>query len=657
MKDRLIFGKAGDAHWPDLVFEQAAIAAYPERLNCAEVLLQGKQGPGKGLEGKTEKGREGLGTGSGELEKGLEEALQKGLERGLQKARTAFWIQRDCQDGPPDVFSTKINKEKSNFYAISYDMLEARVNQIAHVLVDELGLEPGQCVLVGGDSHYLMAASLLAIIKAGLVAVPVLSMLRAHELRHIEKKVPVRAVLCDMSMQTALDQCEILSKIPRRYFDQVHQKKDDRKDQKKDQLKDKLSLDYAAQPSVFKPYNTAATDPCLIAFTSGSSGEPKATVHFHRDVLAICDLFCATLLKPKPEDIFCGISPFAFTFGLGGRLFFPLRAGASSLLWEGKRQNSKDPIQTSMQAHTKASIQLPDPTQALLQAIQELQPTILFATPTLCRNMLRCLEEPYDLKSLHQVVCAGEALHADLRVAWKKATAIELIDGLGSTEMLHIFISSAGHAIKPGALGKLVPGYQARIMDEFYREVPDGHGGRLAVKGPTGCRYLADERQTATVKNGWTLTGDSCVRDKEGYFFYKGRVDDMIVSSGCNIAPVEIEAVLLQHPAVQECIVTGIQDAVRGHIAKAWIVLTLASVEAMNEGRSTASKEEIQKEEMRKQKLGEELKAFVKARIAPYKYPRVIEFIQELPRGKTGKVDRAQLIKQSAFNKNSGESA
>ncbi len=350
--------------------------------------------------------------------------------------------------------------------------------------------------------------------------------------------------------------------------------------------------------STFAPILTAADDPALIAFTSGTTGKPKGTMHFHRDVMAICVCFPTHILKPSADDVFCGTPPLAFTFGLGGLLLFPLAVGASTLLRE------------------KLTPEL------LLRTVTDEKATVCFTAPTFYR-MMASLAHDHDLDSLRHCVSAGEALPAATRTLWKQASGIEMIDGIGSTELLHIFISAREDQARGGATGLVVPGYRACVLDAQGREVPRGQVGRLAVKGPTGCRYLADARQTTYVQNGWNLTGDAyCVAD-DGQFVYQARTDDMIISGGYNIAGPEVESALLLHPAVAECAVVGAPDDERGQIVKAFVVVrsgTLADAA-----------------------LVKTLQDFVKQSIAPYKYPRAIEFRDTLPRTETGKLQRFRL--------------
>jgi 2-aminobenzoate-CoA ligase len=348
----------------------------------------------------------------------------------------------------------------------------------------------------------------------------------------------------------------------------------------------------------FRAVETAADDVCLIGFTSGTTGEPKGTMHFHRDMLAICDAYAANVLRPEPGDRFIGSPPLAFTFGLGGIVLFPMRVGASTVLLE------------------KAG---PD---ELLPAIMGHRATICFTAPTAYRAMLSKLGD-YDISSLRKCVSAGEPLPKGTFEAWKAATGIKLMDGIGATEMLHIFIAAREEEIRPGATGRPVPGYEARVVDEEGRTLPPGSIGRLAVRGPTGCRYLADERQRKYVQDGWNITGDTYVMDEDGYFWYQARSDDMIISSGYNIAGPEVEAALLTHAAVAECGVVGAPDEERGMVVKAYVV--------PHPGHDPGPS------------LAKALQDHVKAEIAPYKYPRLIEFVEALPRTQTGKLQRFEL--------------
>lgn len=353
-----------------------------------------------------------------------------------------------------------------------------------------------------------------------------------------------------------------------------------------------------AKSAQFTSVDTHAQDVCLISFTSGTTGLPKGTMHFHRDVLAICDCFPRSILKSQSSDVFIGTPPLAFTFGLGGLLLFPLRIGATAVLLEKLTP------------------------ETLLKAIDDYQATICFTAPTFYRQMQPMVGQ-YSLQSLQKTVSAGETLPAATRSAWQAATGLSMIDGIGATEMLHIFISSTGEEARAGATGKVIPGYQACILDEDGQAVAAGVIGRLAVKGPTGCRYLADDRQKKYVHNGWNLTGDAYEMDEDGYFHFRARTDDMIITAGYNVAGPEVEDVLLQHSAVAECAVIGLADDQRGQIVKAFVVLRASFV---------ASED-----------LVKELKEFVKNNLAPYKYPRAIEFVAALPRTETGKVQRFKL--------------
>jgi 2-aminobenzoate-CoA ligase len=366
-----------------------------------------------------------------------------------------------------------------------------------------------------------------------------------------------------------------------------------------DGASDSLEALARRRPDDFAAVQTAADDVAIIAFTSGTTGRAKGTVHFHRDILAIADTFSRHVLQPDPDDTFCGSPPIAFTFGLGGLIIFPMRVGAASLLLE----QAAPPL--------------------LIEAIRQFDATICFTAPTAYRAMLEPARAG-GVGRLHKCVSAGEALPRATFEAWEQATGIRIIDGIGSTEMLHIFISAAGAAIRPGSTGRVVPGYSACVLGSDGREPPRGEVGQLAVRGPTGCRYLDDEeRQRGYVCDGWNVTGDAYVQDEDGYFWYQARTDDMIISGGYNIAGPEVENVLLEHEHVSECAVIGVPDEERGHVVKAVVVLR----EGVPPGEDTARV----------------LQAFVKSEIAPYKYPRIIEFTTALPRTETGKLQRYRL--------------
>ena len=353
----------------------------------------------------------------------------------------------------------------------------------------------------------------------------------------------------------------------------------------------------------FAAHDTASDDVCLIAFTSGTTGEPKGTMHFQRDMLASCDSYSKHVLEPQRDDRFIGSAPLAFTFGLGGHVLFPFRIGAATIQLEAA------------------------PPDVLLPAIAKYRATICFTAPTAYRAMLSKLAE-HDISSLRKCVSAGETLPKATFEAWQKATGMNILDGIGATEMMHIFIGSPEREVRAGATGKVVPGYEAKVIDAEGRELAPGTVGFLAVRGPTGCRYLADGRQRKYVQNGWNVTGDTYVMDADGYFWYQARSDDMIISAGYNIAGPEVEAALLMHPAVAECGVVGVADEERGQIVKAYVVLR-----AGHNGDAAMTRT---------------LQDYVKATIAPYKYPRAIDYVGALPKTQTGKLQRYELRRTAA---------
>ncbi len=437
----------------------------------------------------------------------------------------------------------------------------------------------------------MMAACFLAGIKAGLVMVPTMPLLRAAELKIIIDKAKVQAALCANHLIDELDYC--LDTAHPHHAPELKQVMAFASD-----ANDGLEAHMVNSSHQFTAHPTSRDDVCLIAFTSGTTGKPKGTMHFHRDVLAMCDLFPHHILQMNETDVVCGTPPIAFTFGLGGLLAFPLRYGASVVLIE---------------KHTPES---------LLKTIARYKATQCYTAPTFYRQMA-LMADGIDLSSLRHPVSAGEALPDATRQLWKQHTGIDITDGIGGTEVTHIYIASAGKDVRAGAIGKVVPGYIAQIVDDNMQPVPPGTQGRLAVRGPTGCRYLDDARQTDYVKDGWNLPGDTFVMDEHGYFSYMARNDDMIVSAGYNIAGPEVESVLLQHPAVAECGVIGVPDAERGQVVIAYVALK-PSFPADTDMVTT-------------------LQNFVKQNIAPFKYPRRIEFLPSLPRTETGKLQRFRL--------------
>ena len=474
----------------------------------------------------------------------------------------------------------------------SYADLAERVNRIGNVLTRDLGVVPGNRVLLRGPNSPMMVTTYFAVIKAGAVVVATMPLLRGREIAFPLAKAEIRLALCDVRLADEMEKARPLAPVLERIVYWGSGAPD--------------SLDAMTQKDSyerFAPCDTASDDVCLIAFTSGTTGVPKGTMHFHRDMLAICDTFGKYVLRAGCNDRFIGSPPIAFTFGLGGLVLFPLRVGGATILLE------------------RAS---PDD---LLPAIANLRATICFTAPTAFRAMLGKLAG-FDLSSLRKCVSAGETLPRETYEAWAAATGIRIIDGLGSTEMLHIFIGSREEDTRAGATGKPVPGYEARVIDESGREAPTGTPGRLAVRGPTGCRYLGDRRQSEYVQNGWNVTGDTYIQDADGYFRYQARSDDMIISAGYNIAGPEVETVLLTHPAVAECGVVGAPDDERGQIVKAYVVL--------KEGFAPDAA------------LTRTLQDYVKATVAPYKYPRAVEYIPNLPRTETGKLQRFELRRRAA---------
>ena len=470
----------------------------------------------------------------------------------------------------------------------TYTQLFTQANRIANVLVREMGLKPGNRVLLRGPNNPMMAACWFAVMKAGGVCVATMPLLRAKELTDIITKAEITHALCDKRLQeelkTAQAACSSLQQVKYWY------------DDSSDSL-DELSM---KQPLWFTNVATAADDVALIAFTSGTTGKPKGTMHFHRDVVAMCDCFPRSILKAGKDDVFVGTPPLAFTFGLGGLLCFPMRVGASSVLVE---------------KHTP---------ETLLETVERFKATVCFASPVMYRGMAAALRKRlrFELR-LRKCVSAGEALPDATRQAFKQATGIEIIDGIGSTEMMHIFISHTPEHVRRGATGYAIPGYEATVLDEEGNVCAPGKVGRLAVRGPTGCRYLADDRQKDYVQHGWNVTGDAYLMDGDGYFFYQARTDDMIISAGYNIAGPEVEDALLKHPAVAECGVVGAPDSDRGTIVKAFVLLKAGNEKGEETRRA--------------------LQEHVKKVIAPYKYPRAIEFVDTLPRTETGKLQRFKL--------------
>ncbi len=520
------------AQWPEFVFDLPELQ-FPQRLNCATAILD----------------RQAL---------------------GVHGARPAIVT--------PDRTWT-------------YLELLAQTNRIAHVLVEDLGLVPGNRVLLRSPNNPMLAACWFAALKAGAVPVPTLPMLRAAELVQVLRKAQISHALCDARLRDEVEAARAQSPSLRcvAYYG--------------DDAAGSIERAARGKPAEFANVATAADDVALIAFTSGTTGVPKGTMHFHRDVIATCETFPRHVVGLRSGDLVAGSPSIAFTYGLGGLLHFPLYAGAATLLLEQFTP------------------------ETLLDNVSRSRASVLFTGPTMY-HALAGLAAGCKLGALRTCISAGEALPVPTRQAWERATGVPIIDGIGSSEMLYIFISAAGKDIRPGATGKAIPGFRAAVLDKSGEPCATGVVGRLAVKGPTGCRYLADERQKEYVANGWNITGDAYLVDEEGYFRYQSRTDDMIISAGYNIAGPEVESALLMHPDVADCAAVGWPDEKGGQIVKADVI--------PKKGRAADAA------------LARELQDFVKQRIAPYKYPRAIEFAATLPRTETGKLQRYLLRARTA---------
>ncbi len=475
----------------------------------------------------------------------------------------------------------------------TYKELSDWTNRLAHALRDDLGIKPGNRVLIRSANNPAMVAAWLAATKVGAVVVNTMPMLRSGELEAIIDKAEISHALCDTRLMDELALAEKSSKYLKSVvgFDGTSNHNAEL---------DRIALE---KPVQFEAADTGRDDVALLGFTSGTTGNPKATMHFHRDLLMVADGYAQEILGVVPEDVFVGSPPLAFTFGLGGLAIFPLRFGAAATLLEAATPPN------------------------MIEIIEKYKATVCFTAPTAYRVMMRAMDEGADLSSLRAAVSAGESLPAPVYDEWMQKTGKPMLDGIGATEMLHIFISNRFADHRPGCTGKPVTGYEAKIIGEDGKELPFGSVGRLAVRGPTGCRYLADDRQATYVKDGWNVTGDSFRQDEAGYFYFVARNDDMIISSGYNIAGPEVEAALLSHEAVVECGVVSAPDPDRGAIVEAHVVLAEGHIESAE--------------------IVQALQDHVKAMIAPYKYPRSVKFIDELPKTPTGKIQRFRLRQNS----------
>ncbi|WTW99728.1 AMP-binding protein [Streptomycetaceae bacterium NBC_01309] len=516
--------------WPELLFELPELH-YPDRLNCATALLDDR-------------------------------IAELGPDRRCLVTPHETW---------------------------TYGDLLHRARQVAQVLTEDLGIVPGNRVLLRGPNNPWLVACWFGVLRAGGVVVTTMPLLRAHELTTLCAISRPVVAISDHRFAGELAAADTGATVL------TYGGPDD--------LENDLVTRCVAKEGVFGPVETAADDVALIGFTSGTTGRPKATMHFHRDVLANADTFSRHVVKPNPDDLFTGTPPIGFTFGLGGLVVFPLHAGAATLLVEQATP------------------------EQLVKLVEEFGVTVLFTAPTAYRAILAA-GLAGRMAAVRRCISAGEALPATVWEDFHQASGVRIIDGIGATEMLHVFISAADDDIRPGATGREVPGFRAAVLGADGAPVADGEPGILAVKGPTGCRYLDDERQAAYVRDGWNLTGDTYIRDADGYYWYQARSDDMIISSGYNIAGPEVEVALSGHPDVAECGVVGAPDEARGMIVKAYVVL-----------RAGAAPDEA---------TAKDLQAYVKRTVAPYKYPRAVEFVDALPRTSNGKLQRAVLRQWAA---------
>jgi 2-aminobenzoate-CoA ligase len=483
----------------------------------------------------------------------------------------------------------------------TYNDLMERANQIANVLVEDYGMVPGERVILRSGNHPMLIASWFAVLKAGGIAIATMPVLRERELVYMIGKAKVNLAISDIKLADDIDA--------------AGKKTDDLRDILYFGEQDAKSLNKAmATKSVtFDNVDTSADDPCVIGFTSGSTGTPKGTLHFHRDILAVADTFIRYVVKIQPDDIVCGSPQIAFLYGLCAYMTDTMRFGASTVVVERATP------------------------EVLLQTIEKHKATVCFSTPSGYKLMLDEIDK-YDTSSLRLCIAGGEPLAPAVFHSWEEKTGVRIINGLGISELLHIFISASGDDIRPGLIGTAVPGFEVRVVDENFNDTAPGQVGQMIVKGPNGCRYLDDiDRQKAYIRDGWNLSGDLCIRNEEGYFSYEARTDDMILTGGYNVSGLEVEAILMEHAAIREVAVVGSPDADRGQIVKAFIELR---------DKSAAGDE-----------LVSEMQNFVKSQISAFKYPRAIEFVDELPHTPTGKIQRGalrqlELQRENEYKKN-----
>jgi benzoate-CoA ligase len=497
-----------------------------------------------------------------------------------------YFVDRNVREGRGDKIAVRCGDTR-----LSYADIQAGVNRFGNTL-NSLGVRMEERVALLMLDTGLYPQAFFGTIKLGAVPVCLNTLMRPKDYEYFLNDSRARVLVIDAHLLPSLE--PIRGKL--HFIEHIIVVNGEAP-------AGDLSLDdlWADQPAQLEAAPTTPDDACFWLYSSGSTGQPKGTVHLQRDMVYSCETYGKQVLGVKEGDVCFSAAKLFFAYGLGNGLYFPFSVGASAVYLPER----------------------PTP-EAVYRTIEEQRPTIFYGVPTLYASML---EAEGSLDGVRICVSAGEALPADILKRWRERFGVDILDGIGSTELVHIFISNYPGDINPGSTGRLVPGHEARIVDEQMQEVPRGEVGTLLVNSGSAAAYYWNKREKTrqTMLGPWLNTGDKFFMDENGLFFYAGRTDDMLKVGGIWLSPIEVEACIISHPAVLECAVVAATDAENLVKPKAYVVLKSGQQQS--------------------DELAEEIKLYVKNTLAPYKYPRWLEFIDELPKTATGKIKRFELRK------------